>query len=101
MAGNAKPMWKLAPQELLSRFKNGENVVDGVISTDASWRGSRRHSPRTAKQFTRQTKRNKQSKDLFALYVGTTSEGDPDITLQYRDRLLSRSEWKFHCRCVE
>eukprot|EP00961_Rhodomonas_salina_P269240 3637868-Rhodomonas_salina.2 len=34
MAGNAKPMWKLSPQELLHRFKNGENVVDGVISTD-------------------------------------------------------------------
>eukprot|EP00961_Rhodomonas_salina_P268677 3631016-Rhodomonas_salina.1 len=39
MAGHAKPMWRLSPQELLRRFKAGEKVVDATISTDASWMG--------------------------------------------------------------
>eukprot|EP00961_Rhodomonas_salina_P273909 3700988-Rhodomonas_salina.1 len=39
MAGCAKPMWKLSPQEILRRFKAGERVVDATISTDASWMG--------------------------------------------------------------
>lgn len=53
MAGHAKPMWRLSPQELLRRFKKGEDVVDSCLSTDAShlgWgaileRATERHSP--------------------------------------------------------
>jgi hypothetical protein len=39
MAGHAKPMWKLSPEELLRRFRNGEPVVDACLSTDASFMG--------------------------------------------------------------
>jgi hypothetical protein len=39
MAGQAKPMWKLSPQETLRRFKAGESVVDACLSTDASFMG--------------------------------------------------------------